>query len=82
MSHTRWRGWRRNEATPRGPNEVPAVCRRVSGGRRSFLLYLVGSVVLIAGLAWLATIAGLSQAYILAVGLIAALSRTRVTDPA
>ncbi len=78
-----------NEATPRAPNEVLAVCRRVSGGRMSFLLYLVGSVVFIAGLAWLATMAGLSQAYILAgaaillaVGIVTAISRTRVTDPA
>lgn len=55
----------------------------------SFLLYLVGSVVFIAGLAWLATIAGLSQAYILAgaaillvVGVVTAISQTRVTDAA
>ena len=55
----------------------------------AFLLYLVGSVVLIAGLATLATLAGLSQTYILAVaaillamGIVTAISRTRVTDPA
>jgi len=55
----------------------------------SFLLYLVGFVVFIAGLAWLATMAGLSQTYILAgaaillgVGVVIAISRSRVTDPA
>lgn len=55
----------------------------------SFLLYLVGFVVLIAGLAWIATMAGLSQTFILAVaaallgvGIVTAISRSRVTDPA
>ena len=32
----------------------------------SLLLYLVGFVVFIAGLAWLATLAGISQTFILA----------------
>ena len=55
----------------------------------SFLLYLVGFVVLIAGLASFATMVGLSQPYILAgaallllVGVVTALARARVTDPA
>ncbi|HUP29617.1 MAG TPA: hypothetical protein VM122_05550 [Usitatibacter sp.] len=55
----------------------------------SFLLYLVGFVVFIAGLAWIATMAGLSQTYILAaaalllaVGVVTAISRSRPTDPA
>jgi hypothetical protein len=52
----------------------------------SFLLYMVGFVVLIAGLAWIATLAGLSQAYILAaaafllaIGLVTAISRSRLS---
>jgi hypothetical protein len=32
----------------------------------SFLLYVIGFVVFVTGLAWLATMAGISQAYILA----------------
>ena len=50
----------------------------------SFLLYLVGFVVFISGLAWIATMAGLSQAWILAgaavllaVGVFTAIARTR-----
>jgi hypothetical protein len=50
----------------------------------SFLLYMVGFVVFIAGLAWLATMAGLSQTYILGaalillgIGLFTAVARTR-----
>ena len=31
----------------------------------SFLLYLVGFIVFIAGLAWLATVAGVSQTYVM-----------------
>lgn len=50
----------------------------------SFLLYLVGFVVFISGLAWIATMAGLSQAWILAgaagllaIGVFTAIARTR-----
>jgi hypothetical protein len=50
----------------------------------SFLLYLVGFVVFISGLAWVATMFGLSQAWILvgaalllAVGVFTAIARTR-----
>ena len=50
----------------------------------SFLLYLVGFVVFISGLAWIASLAGLSQVYIvaaagslLAVGILTALARSR-----
>lgn len=31
----------------------------------SFLLYLIGSIVFITGLAWIATLAGVSQSFIL-----------------
>ena len=54
----------------------------------SFLLYLVGFVVFISGLAWLATMAGISQTYImigatilLAIGIFTAATRTRVKEP-
>ena len=54
----------------------------------SFLLYLVGFVVFIAGLAWLATVMGVSQTYImigavilLGIGIFTAVTRTRVKDP-
>ena len=54
----------------------------------SFLLYLIGFVVFIAGLAWLATVMGVSQTYImigavflLGVGIFTAVARTRVKDP-
>lgn len=54
----------------------------------SFLLYLVGFVVFIAGLAWLATVLGVSQTYImigavilLGIGIVTAVSRTRSKDP-
>jgi hypothetical protein len=53
----------------------------------SFLLYLVGFIVFIAGLAWLATMLGISQTYILigagillAIGLFTAASRARGKD--
>jgi hypothetical protein len=52
----------------------------------SFLLYLVGFIVFISGLAWIATMAGLSQAWILggaalllAIGVVTAVNRTRET---
>ena len=55
----------------------------------SFLLYLIGFVVFIAGLGWIATLAGVSQTYILAgavillaIGIFTAASGTRVKDPA
>jgi hypothetical protein len=54
----------------------------------SFLLYLVGFIVFISGLAWLATVAGVSQTYImvgavilLGIGIFTAVSRTRQDDP-
>jgi positive regulator of sigma E activity len=54
----------------------------------SFLLYLVGFVVFITGLAWLATVLGVSQTYImlgavilLAIGIFTAVSATRASDP-
>lgn len=50
----------------------------------SFLLYMVGFIVFIAGLAWLATMVGVSQTYIvgaavvlLLVGVVTAASRLR-----
>ena len=52
-----------------------------------FLLYLVGSVVLIAGMAWIATLAGISQALVaggalalLAVAILFAAVRARDGD--
>ena len=54
----------------------------------SFLLYLIGFIVFIAGLAWLATTVGVSQIYImigavilLGIGIFSAASRTRAKDP-
>ena len=50
----------------------------------SFLLYLVGFVVFISGLAWIASLVGLSQVYILtaaaallAAGIFTAVARSR-----
>jgi small basic protein len=50
----------------------------------SFLLYLVGTIVFIAGLGWLATMLGVSQTYIviaalvlLGIGIFTAIARTR-----
>lgn len=55
----------------------------------SFMLYLVGFIVFIAGLAWLATVMGVSQTYImigavilLGIGIVTAVTRTRTKDPA
>jgi len=54
----------------------------------SFLLYLVGFIVFIAGLAWLATVLGASQTYImigavilLGIGIFIAFAATRSGDP-
>lgn len=54
----------------------------------SFLLYLVGFIVLIAGLGWLATAMGVAQTYILvaaaillAIGIFILVSTTRSKDP-
>jgi positive regulator of sigma E activity len=53
----------------------------------SFLLYLVGFVVFIAGLAWLATVAGMSQTYVmigavilLGIGIFTGVSKTRAKE--
>jgi len=55
----------------------------------SFMLYIVGFIVFIAGLAWLATVMGVSQTYImigavilLGIGIFTAATRTRSKDPA
>ena len=54
----------------------------------SFLLYLVGFIVFIAGLGWAATVMGISQTYImigavilLGIGIFTAVSATRMKDP-
>jgi hypothetical protein len=54
----------------------------------SFLLYIVGFIVFIAGVAWLATVMGVSQTYImigavimLGIGILTGVSRTRSKDP-
>jgi hypothetical protein len=53
----------------------------------SFLLYIVGFIVFVAGLGWLATLAGIAQAYVLggalillAIGIVTGIARAR--DPA
>jgi len=53
----------------------------------SFLLYVVGFIVFIAGLGWIATLLGAPQAWILggalvllAIGIFTAVTRTRVSD--
>ena len=53
----------------------------------SFLLYMIGFVVFIAGLAWLATVAGVSQTYVtlgaiilLGIGIFTAVGRARQKD--
>lgn len=55
----------------------------------SFLLNLVGFIVFIAGAAWLATICGVSQVYVLSaaavlfvLAIFASLAGTRARDPA
>lgn len=52
----------------------------------SFLLYMIGFIVFIAGLAWLATVAGVSQTFVmigavilLAIGIFTAVTRHK--DP-
>ena len=54
----------------------------------SFLLYMIGFIVFIAGLAWLATVAGVAQTYVvigavilLGIGIFTAASKTRSKDP-
>jgi hypothetical membrane protein len=54
----------------------------------SFALYLIGFILFIAGLAWLAAVMGVSQTYImigavilLGVGIFTAATRTRAKDP-
>ena len=54
----------------------------------SFLLYLVGFVVFVSGLAWLATVAGIAQTYVLcgvlvllAIALFTATARMRANRP-
>ena len=53
----------------------------------SFLLYLIGFIVFITGLAWLATVAGVSQTYVmigavilLGIGLFTIIARLRDRD--
>jgi hypothetical membrane protein len=54
----------------------------------TFALYLIGFVVFIAGLAWLATVLGVSQTYVmigavilLGIGIFTAATQTRAKDP-
>ena len=54
----------------------------------SFALYLLGWIIVIAGLAWGAMVAGVPQTYILigavvlfGIGLLSAVKRTRPKDP-
>ena len=53
----------------------------------SFLLYIVGFIVFIAGLGWLATLVGISQTYVLigalvllGIGIFTAIARARERD--
>jgi hypothetical protein len=53
----------------------------------AFLLYLVGFIVFITGLAWLATVVGISQSYVmigalilLGIGIFTAVMQTRRKD--
>jgi hypothetical protein len=55
----------------------------------SFLLYALGFVVFVTGLAWLATVVGISQIYILigtaillGIGILTAVTRSGMKDPA
>jgi hypothetical protein len=54
----------------------------------SFALYMIGFVIVIAGLAWGATVAGVPELYIiigavilLGIGILSAVKRTRPKDP-
>jgi hypothetical protein len=54
----------------------------------SFALYMIGFIIVIAGLAWGAMVAGLPQTYILigvvvlfGIGILSAVKRTRPKDP-
>lgn len=54
----------------------------------SFVLYMLGFIVLIAGIAWACVVAGVPQLYILigavillGIGIVTAVSRTRAKDP-
>ena len=54
----------------------------------SFLLYMIGFIVFIAGLGWLATVAGVSQTYVmigavilLGIGIFTAVGRARHKEP-
>lgn len=54
----------------------------------SFALYIIGFVIFIAGLAWAASLAGISATYIgvgavilLGIGIFTAVGRTRAKDP-
>jgi hypothetical protein len=54
----------------------------------SFALYLIGFIIVIAGLAWGAIVAGVPQTYILigvvvlfGIGILSAVKRTRPKDP-
>ena len=71
----------------RAPNEGQRVLA-LPEAKVSFLLYIIGFIVFIAGLAWLATVLGISQTYImigavilLGIGIFTAATRTRAKDP-
>lgn len=81
-------GGARNKPRRRPPNPDEPTAGPPGGGM-SFMLYLVGFIVFIAGLAWLATVMGVSQTYImigavilLGIGIFTAATRTRSKDPA
>jgi len=78
----------RNQPRRRGAQPVPKA-QAAPIGNMSFLLYFVGFIVFIAGLGWLATLAGLSQGVVasaalvlLAIGVFTAISRARERDVA
>lgn len=62
--------------------------QRVEVSLMSFALYIVGLLLLVGGIAWGLTIAGLAPVYIgiacvivLGIGVMSAVSRTRTKDP-
>jgi apolipoprotein N-acyltransferase len=77
-----------NGAKPRPTSAGAQAGARSEEASVSFLLYLFGFIVFIAGLAWLATVLGISQTYVmigavilLGIGIFSAASRTRAKDP-
>jgi hypothetical protein len=74
---------------PPTPNRASTSLVLAVEARVSFLLYAIGFVVFVTGLAWLATMAGISQGYVLigasvllCIGVFTAIARATARDPA